>query len=125
MGSNCTKSPGCLTWGRGGDTCRLRCQRFLRRLCLSNVRFTDESETTAPSSLSAKWTTSADRLSSNRFAMIFRTSASGSTRGCRFGLDENVGIGRMPYRSMYLTHPITAVWWYPRYLPTFRALHPG
>ena len=73
--SSCTKSPGCCADGRGGDMCRLLCQRFLRSPCRSSVRFTEHRDTSTPSSLSAKWTTSADRLSSNLFSTILRTNS--------------------------------------------------
>jgi hypothetical protein len=41
-----------------------------------------------------------------------------------FGRDDFVGMGTSPSLIDALTHFMTAVWWYPKYLPIFRALHP-
>ena len=77
-----------------------------------------------PSCLSIKWIASLQRLVFLRSATIFSSNSFGIFPGFVFGSDERVKIGTSPTFLASLTHRITAVWWKPKYLPTFLALQP-
>lgn len=55
---------------------------------------------------------------------IFSSNSLGIFPGFVFGSDDLVKMGTSPTFLASLTHLITAVWWKPKYLPTFLALQP-
>src|SRR5476651_210630 len=92
MVSISTKAPGWSASGRGVYFLVLAHALFLfsGAQYVLRIRFTDESDTETPSHARSACTTSAQRLTSSRLAMIRARSSSGRARGDFFGRDGTV-----------------------------------
>ncbi len=123
--SICTRSPAFRGYGRStGGWYRFQGLLFLIKYLLSSVRLIEDRETLTPSFSSSLWSASAYRWCSNLFCTIFLITSSVSCFGCDLGRELCVGMGWSPSIRAFFSHFSMAVWWYPKRLPTFLALHP-